>query len=137
MKRIFELLRAGAAGVAATLADLLVLALLVSVFHVDARVASIPALIAGGVTNFVGNRYFAFKAQEGCIRKQALGYTLVEVVALALNGLLYDLVLRLAPVTTDAYWAVRLVTSHLVFLCWSYPLWRKVFATPAGHLQTP
>jgi putative flippase GtrA len=135
MKRILELLRAGAAGIAATAADLLVLTVLVSVFHVGARTASIPALVAGGITNFLGNRYFAFKAQSGCIRKQAIGYTVVEVVALALNGLLYDLVLRLAPVTTEAYWVVRLVTSHVVFLCWSYPLWRKVFATP--HLQTP
>jgi putative flippase GtrA len=132
LPRLLELLRAGAAGIAATLADLGVLALLVSVFHWDPRAASIPALLAGGVANFIGNRHFAFRAgaAQGSLARQAVGYTAVEIVALALNGLLYDLVLHHAPVTAQAYWAVRLVTSHLVFLCWSYPLWRRVFAAP-------
>ncbi len=129
--RIVELLRAGAAGIAATAVDVGTLALLVSVFHVDARVASIPALVAGGVANFVGNRYFAFRAKDGDFAKQALGYTAVEVVALALNGVLYDLALRTFPVAAHAYWLVRLITSHAVFLAWSYPLWRKVFAERA------
>ena len=104
------------------------LALLVSVFHVDPRVASIPALLAGGVANFLGNRYFAFRAKGGSVAKQALGYTAVEIIALALNGVLYDTTLRMVPGAAHAYWAVRLVTSHVVFLCWSYPLWRRVFA---------
>ena len=135
-KRILELLRAGAAGVFATLVDLGVLTLLVSVFHWDPRSASVPALLAGGVANFVGNRHFAFRASDGSLARQALGYTLVELVALALNGVLYDTVLRTAPVTASAYWAVRLVTSHLVFLCWSYPLWRRVFSTSHASAAT-
>ncbi len=130
LPRLLELLRAGAAGIAATLTDLAVLSLLVSVFHWDPRAASIPALLAGGVANFLGNRHFAFRAAHGSLARQAVGYTVVEIVALVLNGLLYELVLRNAPVTAHAYWAVRLVTSHLVFLCWSYPLWRRVFAAP-------
>ncbi len=130
LPRVLELLRAGAAGIAATLTDLGVLALLVSVLHWDPRAASVPALLAGGVANFVGNRHFAFRAARGSLARQAVGYTVVEVVALILNGLAYDIVLRSAPVTANAYWAVRLVTSHLVFLCWSFPLWRRVFATP-------
>lgn len=129
--RLLELLRAGAAGIAATAVDLGVLTLLVSLFQVSPRAASIPALVAGGVANFIGNRHFAFRAQGGSLARQAVGYTLVEVIALALNGLLYDNVLRLFPVAEGAYWAVRLVTSHVVFLCWSYPLWRKVFSVNA------
>jgi putative flippase GtrA len=131
--RIAELLRAGAAGVAATLVDLGVLALLVSAMHVDPRAASIPALIAGGIANFVGNRHFAFRAHEGSLARQAVLYTVVEVMALALNGLLYDLVLRTVPGAAGAYWLVRLATSHLVFLLWSYPLWRRVFVAPQAH----
>jgi putative flippase GtrA len=128
LPRILELLRAGAAGIAATLADLGVLTLLVSVLHWDPRAASVPALLAGGVANFIGNRHFAFRAARGSLARQAVGYTAVEIVALVLNGLLYEVVLRNVPATAHAYWAVRLVTSHLVFLCWSYPLWRRVFA---------
>ena len=126
-RKVTRLLRAGIAGVAATAADLGALALLVSVLHVDARVANVPALVVGGVVNFVGNRHFAFRAKDGDVGKQVAGYTAVEVVALALNGVLYDAVLRADPHAAHLYWLVRLVTSHLVFLLWSYPLWRRVF----------
>ena len=130
-KRLFaeaiRLVRAGGAGLMATLADLAVLTVLVSGFHLDPKVASFPALLVGGLVNFFANRHFAFKAASGHAGKQALGYTAVELVALALNAALYDFVLRSMPVTAHAYWLVRLATSHLVFLLWSYPLWRRVF----------
>ena len=126
---IARLLRAGVAGIAATGSDLAALALLVSVFHVDPRVANVPALVVGGVVNFLGNRHFAFRAREGHIGKQAAGYTAVELVALGLNGFLYDSVLRADPHAAHLYWLVRLVTSHVLFLLWSYPLWRRVFRT--------
>lgn len=134
---IAKLLRAGLAGGAATLTDLGVLALLVSALHVSPRAASVPALVAGGVANFIGNRHFAFRAQEGSLARQAALYAIVEVIALALNGLFYDSVLRAFPATAGAYWAVRLATSHLVFLLWSYPLWRKVFAVPVKRARMP
>jgi putative flippase GtrA len=126
--KLLTLLRAGVAGLAATAADLATLAVFVSVLHVDARLASLPALVVGGVVNFLGNRHFAFRAKDGDVGKQVAGYTAVEIVALALNGLLYDTVLRLVPGARAAYWLVRLATSHAVFLGWSYPLWRRVFA---------
>jgi putative flippase GtrA len=132
--RLFELVRAGAAGILATGADLAVLAVLVSLARWDARAASIPALVAGGVVNFLGNRHFAFRAAGGPVVRQAVGYTVVELVALALNGLFYDAILRAFPAAAHAYWAVRLVTSHVVFLAWSYPLWRRVFA-PRGIMR--
>ena len=134
-RKIAQLLRAGVAGLAATGSDLATLALLVSVLHVDPRLASLPALVVGGVVNFVGNRHFAFRAQDGHVGKQAVGYTAVELVALALNGLLYDWVLRTVPAAPHLYWVVRLVTSHAVFLLWSYPLWRKVFRVAAPALS--
>jgi putative flippase GtrA len=135
--RLLTLLRAGIAGIAATASDLATLAVLVSVFHLDARLANVPALVVGGVVNFLGNRYFAFRAHRGHAGKQAAGYTAVELVALALNGLLYDTALRLVPGARAVYWLVRLVTSHAVFLGWSYPLWRKVFAVPAAAGDAP
>jgi putative flippase GtrA len=127
LEALFRLARAGLAGASATLVDLGVLALLVSGLGVSARLASLPALVVGGVANFLGNRHFAFRAREGSLVRQAVLYTVVEGVALALNGALYDLVLRTHPETAHAYVLVRLCTSHLVFLCWSYPLWNRVF----------
>ncbi len=126
-----RLVRAGGAGLLATAADLAVLTLLV-LAGLDPKVASFPALLVGGAVNFFANRHFAFRAKAGHVGKQAMGYTIVEVVALALNAVLYDFVLRTMPFATHAFWVVRLVTSHLVFLCWSYPLWRKVFRVKQG-----
>jgi len=125
--RLWRLGRAGIAGAAATLVDLGVLTVLVSGFHLHPPAASLPALVAGGVASFVGNRHFAFRARGGSLARQAALYTVVEVMALAMNGLLYDTVMRTWPQAAGAYWAVRLATSHLVFLLWSYPLWSRVF----------
>ena len=98
-----KLLRAGAAGIFATAIDLLVLAVLVTGFHVSPQIANLPALVAGGVANFAGNRWFAFRAHGGSLPKQALGYTVVELVALALNGWLFALVMHVLP--ARAVWA--------------------------------
>jgi putative flippase GtrA len=130
IRELFQALRAGAAGIVATAVDLGVLAILVTSFHVNPRVASIPALIFGGLANFIGNRHFAFRAQQGSLVKQASLYTLVEGLGLGYAGVLYDAALRVIPGASHLYWAVRLVTSHIVFLTWSYPLWRRIFATP-------
>lgn len=128
-----RLLRSFLAGGAATLADIAVLALLVNVLGASPRLANFPALVAGGVVNFLGNRHFAFRATEGSLARQATLYTLVEIVALVLNGVLFDVVVRLPPIAPHAAaWVVpvRLATSNLVFLAWSYPLWRLVFRVP-------
>ncbi|MGH7284128.1 MAG: GtrA family protein [Polyangiaceae bacterium] len=131
LARMFELARSLVAGGAATLADLTVLTFCVAAIHLSPQAANVPALIAGGVVNFFGNRHFAFRAHEGSIERHVVGYTLVEVVALAMNGFLYAFVLRAVPQSAHVYWLVRLVTSHIVFLFWSYPLWRKVFRAEA------
>ncbi len=128
---MLELVRAGLAGLVATAVDLATLTIFVALFHVSPRAASVPALVAGGTANFIGNRHYAFRATEGHLGKQAIGYVAVELVALALNGVLYDNVLRIVPSAAHAYWLVRLATSHAVFLFWSYPLWRRVFAAPS------
>jgi len=108
-----------------------VLAVLVSLVGLSPRVASVPALVVGGVVNFLGNRHFAFRASGGSLVRQALLYTVVEVAALGANGLLFEIVMRSLPASLAwAYVPVRLVTSHLVFLAWSYPLWRLVFRMP-------
>ena len=126
-----RILRALLAGGAATLADVAVLAVLVSLVGLAPRMASVPALLVGGLVNFVGNRHFAFRAARGSLARQAVLYAIVELAALAANGVLFDVVMRLLPPSLAwAYVPVRLVTSHLVFLAWSYPLWRLVFRVP-------
>ncbi len=125
--RLFRFLRSLLAGGAATLVDLGVLAILVSGFGLSPRIANVPALVAGGVVAFFGNRHFAFRATGGKVSEQAALFAVVEIIALALNGLLFDAAVRALPGHTDLYALVRLVTSHVVFVAWSYPLWRLVF----------
>ena len=126
----FRVLRAFVAGAAATLVDLGTLTVLVAAFGLSPRQANVPALVAGGIVNFLGNRHFAFRATAGSIAKQAIGYGAVEIVALVLNGVLFDAAMRALPGHADWYVLLRLVTSHAVFLFFSYPLWRLVFRVP-------
>lgn len=127
---MLRFLRALVAGGAATAVDLATLALLVSVLDLDPRVANVPALMAGGAVQFLANRRFVFRAQGGGLARQAALFVVVETVALALNGVLYDAAMRLVPPQPGLYALVRLATSNVVFLAWSYPLWRFVFRTP-------
>lgn len=127
---VLRLLRSFASGAGATLADLVVLSLLVGVLRVDPRAASGPALLTGGVANFLLHRHFAFRARAGSVLRQAAGYTAVELASLVLNGVLYDVALRSLPELAPFYWAVRLATTNVVYLGFSYPLWRRVFSVP-------
>jgi putative flippase GtrA len=117
-------------GGAATLVDLGVLTFLTAVCTTPARLANLPALVAGGVVTFALNRSYAFEAKHGPLAEHVTLFAIVEVLALAWNGLLFDVGLRLVPsLATHPLGPaiVRLVTSHLVFVAWSYPLWRWVF----------
>lgn len=115
------------AGGMATLADLATLFVLVSIFHVAPSDANVPALLAGAAVQFFANRHFVFRAHEGSIAKQALLFVLVESVALLLNGILFDHAMRVFALSL--YGAVRLVSSNLVYVAFSHPLWRFVFRT--------
>jgi putative flippase GtrA len=128
-RQVGRFLRALLAGGAATIVDMVVLALLVSAAGVSPRLANVPALIVGGVVSFFANRHWVFRARHGPLPEQATLYVLVELVALAGNGILFDAVMRLPLLALHAGWyaPARLVTSHVVFLVWSYPLWRFVF----------
>ena len=123
-------LRALLAGAAATTTDLATLAVLVSLLHVDPRVANVPALVAGGVVQFFANRRFVFRSDGRGLARQAALFVVVEAIALALSGLLYEHAMRLLPSQPGLYLLVRIVTSHVVFVTWSYPLWHFVFRVP-------
>lgn len=124
---MLRFLRSLFAGGMATLADLASLALLVSVFQFEPRAANVPSLLAGAAVQFFANRHFVFRAREGSLARQALLFVVVEAIALLLNGALFDHAMRVAP--ASLYAIVRLVTSNVVFLGFSYPLWRFVFRT--------
>jgi putative flippase GtrA len=122
-----RLVRSGAAGAGATIADLAVLTGLVELAKLSARAASVPALVTGGVVMFFGQKYIAFRNRGGSIARELLLFTLVQIGGLLLTGLFFDAVLQLAPTLTRYYVPVRLVTTNLVWLLYSFPLWHWVF----------
>ncbi|MCK6440738.1 MAG: GtrA family protein [Planctomycetes bacterium] len=120
--------RTALTGGAATLVDLAALAVCIYVIGMDARLASLSALLAGAFIQFFGNRHYAFKACDGCIKRQALWFTATEIVTLGLNALVYDMLVTQVFSSGGADpMLARLISSHAVFLLWSFPVWHWVF----------
>lgn len=127
LKRLALLGRSMLAGGAATIVDLGTLFLLVDVLGIAPRVASVPALLLAGSVMFFGNRRFAFRATSSDPVRQLVRFAGVQAVTLALNAVLFDLAMS-AVGARAPYWAVRLLVSNAVFLTWSFPMFRRVFA---------
>jgi putative flippase GtrA len=127
-----RLARSGAAGAGASIADLAVLTGLVQLAAFSPRAASVPALVTGGVVMFFGQKYIAFRNRAGSMARELLLFTVVQIGGLLLTGLLFDFVLHTLPALSRYYVPVRLVTTNLVWLLYSFPLWHWVFrAKPA------
>jgi putative flippase GtrA len=122
-------LRSALTGGAATLADVAVIGIAVGLFQVAPRAANVPALLVGAAIQFFGNRHYAFRASSGGLARHAILFAVVEVVALALNALLYDAVASRLPLDAGGAMVARALTTNLVFVLWSYPAWRRVFAS--------
>jgi putative flippase GtrA len=141
--RFARFARSALAGGAATLVDLGVLGFAVGVLHATAAAANLPAALAGAVVQFIGNRRFAFRS-KGPLGREAALFAATEAVTLALNVGLFHLVATLLASrggvgALGAAGAVvaRALTTNLVFVAWSYPAWKRVFAPPSAPLQHP
>jgi putative flippase GtrA len=114
-------------GGAATLADLGVIAFAVGVLHASPAAANVPALLVGAAVQFLGNRHFAFRAAAGGLRRQLVLFAITEAVTMALNAALYHVVATHVVLSAPGAVLARAITTNAVFLCWSYPVWRRVF----------
>lgn len=96
-------------------------------------VADNTGLLVGAAVQFVGARYFVFRARQGKIHKQLAGFALAEVATLLMNMLLLALGRWLLPtVVGKSDWLV-LGTSFVVFVGFSYPIWHLVFRSPRAR----
>jgi putative flippase GtrA len=129
LARLATFARSALTGGAATLADLGVIAFAVGLLHLPAAAANVPALLVGAVVQFLGNRHYAFRARSGDVRRQVVLFALAEGVTLLLNGVLFHLVATNIPLGTGGAVVARAVTTNAVFLCWSYPVWARIFST--------
>ena len=90
-------------------------------------VADSLGLLVGASAQFIGARYFVFRARSGRLRRQFGGFVLAEVVTLLMNMLLLWLGRRLLPENVGQSDLLVLVTSFVVFAGFSYPVWHLVF----------
>lgn len=125
MKRRLALLaRSLGVGALATVVDLASLWLLVEIVGIAPWLANVPALGAGLLVQFAGNKYFAFKDRSRALLRQGSQFALVEVGALGLNALGFHLAVTLLACP---YLLARLGCSALVYLAYSFPLWGRIF----------
>ncbi|MCA8912487.1 MAG: GtrA family protein [Planctomycetes bacterium] len=87
-------------------------------------------LAVGAGVQFVGARYFVFRARQGALHKQIGGFVLAEIATLGMNMLLLFLGRRLLPKSVGESDLLVLVTSFVVFAGFSYPVWHLVFRKP-------
>jgi putative flippase GtrA len=140
MPRIGALLgrfaRSAGAGALASVVDLVTLTALVSWAGLSPRAASVPALVVGAIVMFFGQKHWAFRSQPGRTGREAALFALVQIGGLALTAILYELVMRTVPGVTRYYVAARLVTTNVVWVGYSFPLWHLVFK-PSSEPRRP
>ena len=123
-KRIEEFVRSAGVGIAATLMDLLSLFVLVQCLHLKPEYANVPALLLGLAIQFLGNKHFAFRDRSRDYLKQGALFTLIEAGAFLLNASGFHLAVHDLHIN---YLVSRMMTSFLVYICFSFPLWSLIF----------
>lgn len=131
-RRLATFARSALTGGAASLVDLAVIAFAVGVLHASAAAANVPALLAGAVVQFFGNRHFAFRAGGGDLRRQVALFVIAEAVTMLLNGLLYHLVATRLSLGPMGAVIARAITTNIVFVGFSYPVWSRIFKPVAS-----
>jgi putative flippase GtrA len=124
LTRAYRFGRALVVGSGATLVDFSVFTTCVRAIEIAPAHARLPALIAGACVQFVGNRSYTFRAQAGKLSRQLQLFLVTELVTLALNWSIFQLLLRringLAPEL------VSFLGTGLVFLLFAYPVRKLV-----------
>jgi putative flippase GtrA len=125
LERAHRFARGAGVGIAATVADLLALAILVELCALAPTIANVPALLVGAAVQFLGCRHVVFQAGAGSLRRQLGGFVLAEAATLLMNALAFHLLVTLSPAP---YALARPLGTFLVFAGFSYPIWHLVFA---------
>ncbi len=131
--RLLRFVRAIVVGAGSTIADLATISLGVRVLHWDATVSRSLALAAGCLVLFFGYRSYAFRAQAGSIRRQALLFALSELLGFPLNLLIFRQLMALLPAFAPEL--LGLAANFLTFIVYYYPARRfVVFRVPSPPL---
>jgi putative flippase GtrA len=94
-------------------------------------VADNVGLVVGAAVQFLGARYFVFRARQGKLHRQVGGFVLAELATLLMNVGLLWLARLLLPTGVGDSDLLVLATSFVVFACFGYPIWHLVFRVKA------
>lgn len=124
-----ELLAAGFGGAVGTGLDVGCLVLLVK-YGVSVPVATFLAALAGAATNFVLNKYVAFRDPSPINLRQLARFGFVAVAA----ALLMSVAMKIVAVKLGVPVVIaKLACAAVVFAIWTYPAQRRlVFARPVA-----
>jgi putative flippase GtrA len=115
-----RLVRHQAAAFAATCVDFTAMIALVELAGVRPGIATFLSAAAGGATNFVITRIWAFRSlHTGSIHGQATRYALASAGGALLNAVLLELALAIVALP---YVLLRVVVSFLVGVLYTYPV---------------
>lgn len=131
MKNLRQVVTAGLNGVVSTGVDVGSLVLLHGVMHVPVAAAAFGASAAGGVANFVMNKYIAFQDHSKVTKRQLARFGAVALVTACMLALLMQIIAVWLGVQ---YIAAKLVCAAIVFVVWTYPAQRRlVFKPPSSR----
>lgn len=119
-KRLFKV---GASGALATAVDVALLVVLVELVGVYVTVAAFLAATAGGVANFLVNKFWAFRDRSRIDLRQVSSYAFVSVTTACFVALSVHV---FAVLMGMPYLIAKAVAAFLVFLLWSYPAQAKL-----------
>jgi putative flippase GtrA len=121
-------LKLGTSGVIATAIDVATLIVLVEIASAHVTVAAFLAATAGGVVNFLLNKYWAFQDRTRIGLRQVSTYALVSLVTAMFVA---SSIHVLAVLVGLPYLLAKAIAAVLVFLFWSYPAQARI-VFPAG-----
>jgi putative flippase GtrA len=117
------MLAAGLGGVAATVADIALLALLVQVVRCPIPLAAFIASAVGAVVCFVANKHVAFRDGSPVTVSQVVRFGLVAVATACLMAVMMKVV---AVDLHVPYLLAKVVCAAGVFVAWTYPAQRRL-----------
>ncbi|SRR6266545_5491101 len=131
-----RMLRVGVSGAVATGIDVATLVFLVEALGSHVTLAAFIGAALGGVSNFLINKYWAFRDASPIDLRQVTVYTFVSLVTAAFVAATVHV---LAVVIGVAYLLAKAIAAALVFVVWTYPAQaRLVFpAAPEPGFEPP
>lgn len=122
-----RLLRSSLVGIVATAVTLVILTGCSRFLGMNVLVANAIAVAVGTTVQFVGSRYYSFRATQGAIGRQVRWFIPVEIGAYLLTNVVFYLLVRLLDLNREI---ANMASGFVVYFGFSYPMWHWVFKTP-------